>query len=79
MIKAMKAKTILAMNPTILKTHKGYKFLEHPHLGELSAILVLTPEGKLVNTQDHDYGDDDEYDDFIYWYEKDPSDYYEYK
>lgn len=48
------AKKFLAKNPTLLGTKFGYKFYEHPTLGDETDIKTITPDGKLLSTDCYD-------------------------
>ncbi len=45
-----KAQKFVALKPSHIQTLRGYKFYEHPDLGEDGFMLCITPCGKLYNT-----------------------------
>jgi hypothetical protein len=42
-----KAERFLAKKPEYIGTIRGYRFYEHPTLGDESPLIVITPGGKL--------------------------------
>lgn len=45
-----KAKTFLSRKPAHIQNLMGYKFYEHPDLGEDTFLLCVTPCGNVYNT-----------------------------
>jgi len=44
------AQKFMSHNPTLLGRCSGYKFYEHPILGDESPIYVISPKGKIAKS-----------------------------
>lgn len=40
------ARAFLAKSPALIANVLGYRFFEHPELGDESPLVVITPDGK---------------------------------